>query len=164
MKIVAFMQNMWVRDPARVVSSLASFEGQHGTEAANRLWRNYVRRFLFAGCQTGRRLKAAFGEPLCEQIVWEESTREVCGNPRVIAKPQPAHIRAVLQAEQPLVVMVFGKVAARAVLPLLGESCKHILTLPHPAARQATVVKELEDRAAILRGIIASVTLVPNIP
>ena len=69
---LAFLQNMWVRDPERVKRDIA----RYGEEC--RL--TYIEYCLFAGCLTGRRLRQAFGEDLLDRIVWEESTREIAGN------------------------------------------------------------------------------------
>lgn len=61
--VVAFMQNMWVRDPARVRAII----DRHGEEARRKL----IYQFLFAGCISGRRLKTAFGNLIETFAVWD---------------------------------------------------------------------------------------------
>jgi len=149
MKIVAFLQNMWVRDPARVREGIK----QHGEEYRRRV----MAYSLFAGCLTGRRLKAALGEELCNKIIWEECTREIAGNPLYVPAPQPDHIRQVLQTEKPDVVLAFGKVASNAVSLVVSENpfkCV-FLTALHPAARlHQGVLKSLKKLADDLRKLM----------
>src|SRR4051812_46598313 len=108
--IVAFMQNMWVRDPERVKQFIAA----HPEPTRERYRRLLIARLLFMGCLTGRRLQAAFGD-VCDSIVWEESTREIAGDPKTIFPPDLIHIRQVLAECEPSVVLTFGKIAWNAV-------------------------------------------------
>lgn len=50
MKVVAFLQCQWFRDPERAKKTLARYEahGSHGREA-------FLRDMLFLGCLTGKR-------------------------------------------------------------------------------------------------------------
>ena len=146
MKIVAFLQNMWVRDPERLKLAIE----RDGEELRIRM----IEYALFAGCITGRRLKSAFGE-LCEEIVWEETTREIAGNPKTIFPAQPEHIKAVLEKYKPDVVLTFGKIAANSVRPLWGGQ---ILCIPHPAARQPETIQRLADAARELKTMICPLT------
>lgn len=136
MTVVAFMQNMWVKDPARVQQLI----GLHGEAYRRRL----IATALFAGCLSGRRLKAAFGEETCRRIIWEESTREIAGDPRTIFPADPQHIAAVLAEQKPRVVLTFGRIAADAVRPLWGGN---LIESPHPAARQADTMERLRYAA-----------------
>lgn len=140
MKVVAFMQNMWVKNPAfwRAAIAQAADPEKHR--------RAVIRRLLFYKCITGRRLMAALGE-WCDCIVWEESTREIAGDPKTIFPAQPEHIRTVLEELAPAAVLTFGKIAAAAVEPLWPGL---LFKAPHPAARQATVPAELQRVAAWL--------------
>lgn len=64
MKIVAFLQNSWF--PAKSIATVKrAYEGRPTPEGRARLTRAY----LFFRCLTGRRLKAAFGEELCDSII-----------------------------------------------------------------------------------------------
>jgi hypothetical protein len=71
MKIVAFLQNMWVRNPESARRIL-----KRAPQVRERL----IAYSLFAGCLTGRRLKAALGEELCQSIVWEEASPVIADN------------------------------------------------------------------------------------
>lgn len=132
MTIVAFLQNMWVRNPERMKQA---FERDGET-----LRRRMIEYSLFAGCITGRRLKSAFGN-LCDEIIWEETTREIADNPRTIFPSQPEHIKSVLKEFNPDVVITFGKIAEAALKPLwVGV----LICCPHPAARQFDVMEKLK--------------------
>lgn len=139
MKILAFMQNMWVRDPERVRADIE----KHGEEFRLR----FIEFALFRGCLTGRRLRAAFGD-LCDEIVWEESTREIAGDPKAIFDPDPVHIKAVIVKHNPDVVITFGRIAGNAVASLWDG---RIVRAPHPAARQADIVEKLNQAARDLK-------------
>ena len=139
--IVAFLQNMWGKNPAKVKAML---ERTHPESERDELRLRLIKYSLFDGCLTGRRLRAAFGDVLCEAILWEESTREIAGDPKTIFPAQPEHIRAVLEKYQPGTVVTFGKIAANAVAPLWTGPIVHC---PHPAARQSTVMDELKNAA-----------------
>ena len=136
--IVAFLQNAWVRDPECLQYSIA----RHNE--AFRL--DMLRRLLFAGCLTGRRLRAAFG-PFCEQIVWEECTREIADNPRVVLPAQPEHIADVIYRLKPIAVLAFGNHAFKNVSEVYAGK---LFRAPHPAARQAATAERLADTATLL--------------
>lgn len=137
--IVAFLQNAWVRDPARLEKMFAQQDEQFR--------RRMLASLLFMGCVTGRRLKSAFGEELCDAIVWEETTRVIAGDPKTILPAQPEHIRAVLNELKPAAVLALGAIAAKSVFAVMSD-CQHkaiLITAPHPAARQADVMQRLRD-------------------
>jgi hypothetical protein len=148
-KVLAFLQNMWFQDP----------------EGAKRIFdrhpekRNYlIAQFLFMGCLTGRRLKAAFGEELCDQIVWEECSREVGGHSRAKFKADLEHIGGALVGHRPDIVLAFGSIAANAVFlalnGLTGTAFRtELICGPHPAAR-AGAVAGLAEMAKGLRAIL----------
>jgi len=138
---VAFLQNMWVKNPERVRADIQ----RHGEGFRLR----FMKYALFAGCVTGRRLKAAFGD-LCDEIVWEETTREIAGDPKTIFPAQPDHIRAVLEKYKPDVVLTFGAIARLVVLPLWSG---RLIAAPHPAARQPDTIAKLQAAAAELRKV-----------
>ncbi len=103
---------------------------------------------LFAGCLTGRRILQAFDDACLGEIRWEESTREICGDPKTVPAPDPEHIRSALQEQRPAVVLTFGTVAGDAVAAIWTGL---LIRAPHPAARQATVPDELLRVAEQLR-------------
>ncbi len=139
--ILAFLQNMWVRDPERIKRDIAKY----GEELRMR----YIEYALFAGCKTGRMLKKAFGEELIEQITFEETTREIAGDPKTIFPADLAHIRQCLEHHKPRVVLTFGQIAHDAVQPLVGP-IRHIHA-HHPASRHPGSFNTLMLAAADLR-------------
>lgn len=142
--IVAFLQNMWVKDVARHQKLLAQFG-----EIYRRKMMNYA---LFAGCMTGKRLKAAFGDELCKRIIWEEASRVVTSTPSESPPADPVHIAAVLEQYKPTLVICFGKTASNAVPPLFKGTS---FIAPHPTARRIDTVTKLEQTAKWLQAAIA---------
>jgi hypothetical protein len=146
MKIVAFLQNMWFKRPEVMCRQLAeTFKGDR--EA-------FIRTWLFWSCLTGKRLRAALGESLCDHIVWEEQSPEIGGQSSASFPPDFDHIDRVLQKHQPEIVLAFGKSAthalstAEAMARLSGKPVSwRFIRGPHPAARHSTVVAELRDVA-----------------
>ncbi len=168
MTILCFLQNMWVREPEKVRAWL---------EKNPDLWNRAVAGFLFAGCLTGRRIKACFGEDLLEKMTFEECTKEIAGDSRTVCSPDPKHIKACLEKYKPRVVVTFGRVAEEAVQPIFKDwvtavvnhqisagpikSLKEIkisgklftsfIACPHPAARQKDTVENLKKAAKDIR-------------
>ncbi len=149
---VAFLQNMWVKNPVKTKAAIE----RHG-ESFRLKFMEYA---LFAGCTTGRRLKIAFPEYLRKVIVWEETTREIADNPKTIFPAQPDHIRKVIETHQPKIVLAFGKIAADSVFRVLsdmtfapGANSRDItfITAPHPAARQTDTLDKLKKAAEQMR-------------
>lgn len=130
-KVVAFLQNVWVHDPERL---------RRIFEREPEIREEMIARLLFMGCFTGGRLTKAFGD-LCDEIVWEETTLEIAGNPKTILPAQPEHIREVLARHNPKIVLTFGRIAFEAIKPLWTG---HLISLPHPAARQGGIVERLK--------------------
>lgn len=147
---VAFLQNMWVRDPAAVQAQIEL----HGE--AYRL--RFMAHALFAGCVTGRRLRLAFGTELIEQILWEETTREIADNPRTVYPAQKEHIRTVLETYKPMVVLTFGRIAEESVRPLWNGE---LIVSPHPCARVQDTAGKLKSAAMRLRTLLSTPPL-PN--
>lgn len=142
--VLAFLQNTWVNDVPRceqILSGLSRTDQRKITAA-----------WLFMGCLTGRRLQRAFGE-MTDEIVWENASPKLAGHSSGSFPPDPEHIRATLEEVKPSVVLIFGKVAERGVLPLWkGRS----IIGPHPTARGGDVVPALERMAAQLNHFIGS--------
>ena len=144
MKIVAFLQCQWFKNPAR----MRHIYELHGNTPELRAELNAT--FLFFGCLSGKRLKASFGD-LCDSIIWEESTKEIGGESSFKPLPDPAHIIAVLDYFKPDLIITFGKVAHHAVANLTAIP---IISAPHPAARHSTICAELTVAAARVRSFI----------
>lgn len=147
MKTVAFLQNMWVRDPERVKRTLAAVAEQHGPEFGERYRRRLTAKLLFAGCMTGRRLQRELGDR-CDDIVWEEASREVLGNPREVPTADLDHIVNVIRTERPALVLAFGAVARQAMLGLRLEQTVapfYLIGSPHPAARSVQAQADFRD-------------------
>lgn len=139
MKALAFLQNMWVRDPDRVRALIEKY----GERYRDRL----IHFALFNGCLTGRRLKAAFGARLCSEIIWEEASPEIACEASGCPPADPAHIRAALERHSPDVVLCFGKIATDAVRPLWKGA---LIIAPHPAARSVLTFPQLTEAARSL--------------
>ncbi len=128
MKIVAFLQNQWFRNPEGIKAMFAE-----NPERRER----YIEAFLFMGCLTGKRLQAVFGEELCGAIIWEEISPEIGGHASSKFPANPAHIRAVLEKHKPTVVLAFGKLASDALRSMEVDAA--IIYGPHPAARNGAI-------------------------
>ena len=135
MRCLAFFQNLWVRDPARVNALIDS----HGE-----LFRRRLIRDLILGSFTGRRLALTLGDALIAQIDFEEASREIAGNSRVVCRPNDAHILSAIKFYQPSVVVAFGGVAKVAVARLWTGK---LLVAPHPAARGVYTLPRLRELA-----------------
>lgn len=122
MTTVAFLQNTWAKDPARVSAML-----QRQTETFRRA---FIRRLLFAGCVTGNRLARVFGD--FQDITWENVSREICARASDNPPPDLFHVRKVLWTIRPRVVLTFGNVATAAVAKVWRGPT---VATAHPAAR-----------------------------
>lgn len=130
MKILAFLQNQWFKNPDKVRAIYA-----RNPELRNDL----IRRFLFMGCASGRNLESAFGEALCREIIWEESSPQVGGFSGSNFGGDADHVRAAIEKHAPDVVLCFGKVASEVVRSVCCEvRVPHpaVMYAPHPASRQ----------------------------
>lgn len=142
-KCVAFLQNMWFRDPERMKAQLAtSFKGDR---------ESFIRTWLFWSCITGKRLKAVFGE-MIDQIVWEEQSPEIGGKSSALFAPDFEHIARVLEKHQPTHVIAFGKKASDALRHVSSSASWDLIIAPHPAARHVTVMAELRFARDLLLG------------
>ena len=92
MKVLAFLQNMWVIDPKRIEASIT----RHGEAYRRRL----IAYALFAGCLTGRRLRMAFGRRIHRRHLEEALTLQK-GKQLTL---RPLHSPGLLVA-RPLVIM-----------------------------------------------------------
>lgn len=145
MKVLAIMQNMWVKNPPAVKKLLAN-----GVD-----WNYMVRRFLFNGCRTGQRILEVFGKENAYDFIYDESTPEIADNPNTIFKPDPKHIVKSLKTHQPDLVISFGGIANKAVDAILIDLAKvnkiwqkvNHVKCPHPAARQVQSQLQLKIQA-----------------
>jgi hypothetical protein len=145
-KILAFMQNQWFRDPDKVRSML---EREQDPVRRERLRRSLIKYALFAGCKSGRVLRKHFGD-LCDEIHWEEASPQIGGRASDAFPPDLVHMAAVIAGLKPDLIITFGKVAAEG-LAQLGEITAAIVAAPHPAARHPTAGAELTAAAVRLR-------------
>lgn len=150
MKVLAFLQNQWFKDPARAEAIYASHAGDYDRIA--RLDAAY----LFMGCLTGRRLQGAFGETASTDITWTNASPKMGGRSQSSFPADPTHIRTVIIHHKPVIILLFGKVAQEGVMSELLSmkqsgtiSAAGIPTIsgPHPAARHSTVTQELSKMA-----------------
>lgn len=122
--LLAFLQNQWFNEPQRVQKVFERYPEQR---------RDLIREFLFMGCRSGRNLLKAFGKELCSHhIVWEEVSPEIGGYSASVFPPDPDHIQNTLDEVQPDLVLLFGRIPERGVLPLWKGP--HLIG-PHPTAR-----------------------------
>lgn len=128
MRIVAFLQNQWFRDPERIKAMFA--ENPEHRE-------RYISAFLFMGCLTGKRLQSVFGEDLCDAIIWEEISPEIGGYASSRFPADTAHVTRVLEKHTPTVVLAFGKIANDALRSMVVDAA--IIYGPHPAARNGAI-------------------------
>lgn len=145
MKILAFLQNQWFRDPAQAQAIYDRHPDQH--EQLNA-------RYLFAGCLTGRRLQAAFGRGLCDQIIWENASPKIAGESAGVFPADPQHMAAAIARHQPDLILLFGRIARDgyvASLPFRSSLFFDPICGPHPAARGGTVMNELRSMAGQIR-------------
>lgn len=151
MKIVAFLQNQWFKNPDRVKRLM-----DRNPEA--REW--YIKKFLFMGCLTGRRLQGAFGEELCSEIVWEETSRNIGGASNSVFPADEQHIEKVIEKHNPEIILAFGKVAQN------GLWCKSrgvpVFNFPHPAARGEKSLQDFQQRAELFLNNLQSNTMKKN--
>jgi hypothetical protein len=144
MKVLAFLQNAWYRNPDKIAALFA-----RRPERRNDL----VARFLFAGCLTGRRLRQALGNDWCNRIIWEETSPRLGDHSSAKFKADQVHMLDAIDKHEPDVIVCFGSVARDALARLIEQSvmlgCKGriaaaIVTAPHPAARYGGATRELE--------------------
>lgn len=134
MKILAILQNQWFKNPEKVKQIYA-----RNPELRNDL----IKRFLFMGCLTGKRLRTAFGD-LCDTIIWEEASGEIGGYSASKFVPDPEHVKRAIETHKPDVILCFGEVAKTAVRSVCCDTgARHpaVMFAPHPAARQDPMPK-----------------------
>ena len=144
MKVVAFLQNLWVKDPPRVKLMLEQAEARGQRECMLKV-------LLFHGGKTGQVLTEYLGAEWCNRIVWEESTRDIGGWPGSVFPVDRMHIEGVLIKHSPQVVIAFGRPAARAVAP--WQTKFEMWECSHPTARGsiASSLRNIRDKLDTLK-------------
>jgi len=95
MKILVFLQNMWVKNPLKVKKILAKNPEK---------WNEICKDLLFMGCITGKRIKAAFGD-LTDNMIFDETTKEIADNPKVVLKADLSHISDTIKRIKPDIIL-----------------------------------------------------------
>lgn len=140
MVVVAFLQNQWFKEPEK----MESLQVRMGRE-------RFVRTFLFWSCLTGKRLRKAFTEEICDEIIWEEASDKIGGKASSAYPADPVHIQAVLDKHKPDVVLTFGSIAGPALQKIKdGGATWHLISGPHPVARGAGICERLTVMAESL--------------
>lgn len=150
MKIVAFLQNQWFKDPERVRALIARHT--RDSEYGSTYRQKFLTRALFSGCLTGRRLQASFGD-LCDKIFWEEASPEIGCESSSNFPPDEAHIRQMIETERPELILCFSR-AAFPVIDRIVQGEIWCIQSRHPAARQPDTIRILNKTAAIVRDIV----------
>jgi hypothetical protein len=141
-KILAVMQNQWFHDPEEVRRIVARWPQRR---------RDLIGRFLFAGCKSGRVLKAVFQDRI-NDIIWEEASPEIGGESSSCFPADLEHLRATLAEVRPDIVLGFGKIACDALAVLVDG---HDLVVgPHPTARGADTLPRLRIMAECLDNMV----------
>lgn len=149
MKIMAFLQNMWFKDPETAKRVFAAHP-----ERRNDL----IRIYLFMGCLTGHRLQQVFGEDLCHEIIWEECSPLIGGKSAAAFPADVEHMTTAIRAARPDVILAFGKTASTALryIKMRPEFSKpYIIHGPHPAARK-NAIQGLRAMKSALEQLVAS--------
>lgn len=147
-KVLAIMQNQWLRDPERMRRLIARYPNSR---------RRALTFALFAGCRTGRVLQQVFGAERCSAIVWDEASPEIGAHASSVFRADHEHIRATLAEVKPDVVLAFGRVASEA-LAAIGPAAL-LIGGPHPVARGADTLPRLRAMRDILDTYTAAVSV-----
>lgn len=133
MVILVFLQNQWFNDPERV-KQMYEEHPEHR--------QRYIASFLFMGCPTGRTLEACWGEKLCEQVVWEESSPEICGKASACPPADLGHMLNAIIKFRPDVVVTLGAIATNGFLACTEQfgqdrfkDCELLIKSQEPAMR-----------------------------
>ncbi len=137
MKIIAFMQNQWLRrfnDPAVIEQMFLRYPEK----------RNYlIKHFIFSDCLIGMRLREAFGD-LCDSIIWEEASPFVADSSSDEFVVDIDHIKKAIAKHAPDVIVCFGKAVWLAVREV---SDIRVFYAPHPAARLPDIMERMKYNA-----------------
>lgn len=142
MIILAFLQNLWVKEPDRVKKLLELYPDK----------RNIIlKKLLFKGGKSGRVIRCAFGPDLIDKIIFDECTKEIAGDSKTICPPDNGHISYTINMIDPDVIVTFGNIAYKAVSSITKRK---IIKCMHPAARHKHTFLQIKTGAAELRELI----------
>ncbi len=130
MKILAILQNTWVKDPARVKALF---------ERLPTMRTRIIEQLLFAGSLTGKRIMNHFGDMIdAHDWTFEEASTVITGKASDCPPADLDHVAAMIVAYNPDVIVTFGIIARDAVREVLARmpsaECPHVVAI-HPAAR-----------------------------
>lgn len=128
MVILAFLQNMWFKDPERAREVFAAHLDRRN---------DLIRIYLFMGCLTGRRLEQVFGEELCQEIIWEECSPDIGGRSSAAFPADVNHMYSAILKHDPKVILAFGVIAEGALRRIMPG--RQVIYGPHPAARNGAI-------------------------
>lgn len=161
MKILAFAQNQWFKNPARMQAMLAGRYYNGDRE-------KFIKTFLFFRCRTGIVLRSTLTEELCDRIIWEEASPLMGDHAGAKFPPDPVHIKRVISKHDPTVILGFGNQARDgigvALIDRLGLAMTpgillpgpSVLLGPHPTARTGDVFPRLRSMASFIAEIADS--------
>lgn len=134
MKIVAFLQNQWWKNPKRIKEELERAPDPE----------KYRRRLLTWGlsqCKTGKVLEKllvpVIGAEAFENIYWENSSREFGGRSTCKFPPDPKHMQEVINTQDPAVILCFGGIAKKGLDQCTVLEDTDVLYAVHPASRSS---------------------------
>lgn len=141
MKILAFLQNMWFKDPEVIRAIFAKYPDRRN---------DLIARFLFMRCLTGKRLKACLGDALCSAIIWEECSPEIGDHSSSAFIADPEHMHNAIRSHNPDLILVLGEIAKEAFSAPQLENANLDIPIfygPHPAARRGALkgLRQLRD-------------------
>lgn len=132
MKIVAFLQNQWWRDPEGVKKTIAR-------SATPEKCRLRLIQYGLSICTTGKRLAKyllpVIGRESWGDIHWENSSREIGGKSSSSFPADLEHMKAVIDDQKPDVILCFGKIAEKGLRQLDVAPHIGVLYSVHPASR-----------------------------
>ena len=150
MKILVFLQNQWFDNPDKVRQIFERHPGRRS---------NLIKGYLFAGCLTGRRLREAWGDDLCNAIVWENASPQIGDKSSASFPADLEHMHRAIEEEKPQVVVSLGKTAEEALRKIVSQSWASppnrptyfYLYGPHPASRKPNVIQKLQEIAVLMK-------------
>lgn len=140
MKIVAFLQNQWWKDPEGVKKRIENHANPEELRRRLIVWG-------LQGCKTGRvlekRLAAVIGPITFKKIHWENSSRHIGGKSASTFPADIHHMEDVINEQIPDVILVFGKIAQQGMNQLNIAPHVAVLEAVHPASRGSLTTLDL---------------------
>lgn len=132
MIILVLLQNQWFNEPERVKEIY-----QQNPEHRNR----FVASFLFMGCLTGKRLQQAWGEDLCDKLIYEEASPEITGQASASPPADLQHIIKAILDVKPDVIVTLGRTATNGLLACTAQWGQGAFTNSEFKIKYCTVVE-----------------------